>query len=136
MVAGALGLVGVVAADGSAARLEVATLTVITLAGFVAHARWPRMPAVLLATWTFVPAIVLSLRERGEGTMFLLVVALSTARPDQDDRQHSYPNTASGVAPNQCFGGGHDHRARGTESPASGQDRRTNIVHGRSSLDE
>ncbi len=77
VVAGAVGLAGVVAAYGRAARLEVATLAAVTLTGFVAHARWPRMPRVILGAWTFVPAIVLNLRERGEGTMFLLVVALS-----------------------------------------------------------
>jgi signal transduction histidine kinase len=75
-VAGAIGLVGVVAAEGTIARFEVAALTAVTLAGFVARARWPRLPAVLLAGWTFGPAIVLNLRARGEGTMFLLVVAL------------------------------------------------------------
>jgi signal transduction histidine kinase len=76
VVALAVGLAGVVAADGTAARGEVAALTAVTVAGFVARARWAAMPPVLLVAWTFGPAIVLNLRERGEGTMFLLVVAL------------------------------------------------------------
>jgi signal transduction histidine kinase len=77
LVAGGVGLIGVVAADGTSARLEVAALTAVTVAGFAAHARWRTMPPVLLAVWTFAPAVVLNLRHRGEGTMFLLVVALS-----------------------------------------------------------
>jgi len=75
-VGGAIGVAGIVAADGRGARLEVAALTVVTLAGFLARARWTGMPPALLAAWTFTPAIVLNLQERGEGTMFLLVVAL------------------------------------------------------------
>ncbi len=75
-MAGAIGVAGIIAADSPVARLEVAALTAVTLAGFVAKACWPRMPAVLLVAWTFVPAIVLSLQQRGEGTIFLLVVAL------------------------------------------------------------
>ncbi len=77
VVAGVVGLAGVVAAGGSAARFEVAVLTAVTVAGFLAHARWPGMPPALLAAWTFSPAVVLNLRMRGEGTMFLLVVSLS-----------------------------------------------------------
>ncbi|MEA2715711.1 MAG: hypothetical protein QOI99_28 [Actinomycetota bacterium] len=76
-VAGVVGLAGVVAAGGNAARVEVAALTAVTMAGFITHSRWPRMPPALLAAWTFGPAVVLNLRQRGEGTMFLLVVALS-----------------------------------------------------------
>jgi len=77
LVAAVVGVAGVIAADGNAGRLEVAALTTITLTGIAAHSRWPRMPPAVLAGWTFSPAIVLNLRERGEGTMFLLVVALS-----------------------------------------------------------
>jgi signal transduction histidine kinase len=77
IVAGVVGLVGVVAADGAAARLEVLALTVVTMAGFVARSRWHAMPVVVLAAWTFLPAVVLCLRRRGEATMFLLVVAVS-----------------------------------------------------------
>ncbi len=76
-VAGAVGLAGVVAAEGTATRLEVAALAAVTLVGFVVHARWPGMPPVVLGAWTFVPAIVLNFRVRGEATMFLLIVALS-----------------------------------------------------------
>lgn len=76
VVAGAVGLAGVVAAEGPLARLEVAVLTAVTLTGFFARSRWSRLPPVLLVIWTFGPAIVLNLRARGEGTMFLLVVAL------------------------------------------------------------
>lgn len=88
-VAGAVGVVGVVAAQGATARLEVAAMTAVTLAGFVAHGRCPRMPTALLGAWTFLPAVVLNLRQRGEGTMFLIVVALSflvLVTPDRRSR--------------------------------------------------
>jgi len=47
------------------------------------------MPPALLVAWTFTPAVVLNVRERGEGTMFLLVVALSflvLVTPDRRSR--------------------------------------------------
>ncbi len=77
LVAGVVGVAGVAAARGIDARLEVAALTAVTAGGFAAQARWPRMPPSVLAAWTFSPAVVLNLRHRGEGTMFLMVVALS-----------------------------------------------------------
>ena len=89
LVAAVVGVAGVAAADGNAARLEVVALTAVTVAGFVARARRPQMPPALLGVWTFAPAIVLNLRERGEGTMFLLVVALSfliLVTPDRRSR--------------------------------------------------
>ncbi|MFN2608907.1 MAG: sensor histidine kinase [Acidimicrobiales bacterium] len=76
LVAGAVGLADAATAGGVAARVEVAALTAVTLAGFLVAARWPGMPPALLATWTFSPAVVLNLQQRGEGTMFLLVVAV------------------------------------------------------------
>lgn len=86
VLVGAVGLAGVVAADGTGARLEVAVLSVVTMAGFLAKSRWPSLAPVLLAVWTFTPAIVLNLRQRGEGTMFLLVVALCFLVLVTDDR--------------------------------------------------
>lgn len=44
-VAAAIGVAGVVVATSTAARVEVAALTAVTTAGFLARARWPRMPA-------------------------------------------------------------------------------------------
>jgi signal transduction histidine kinase len=71
-----VGLLTIVVAGDAAARVEIAALTVVTVGGFAARAAWPRMPPLVLAVWTFTPAVVLGLQERGEGTMFLLVVAL------------------------------------------------------------
>src|SRR5437763_9381493 len=86
IVATIVGALGVLAAGDAGGRLEVAALTSVTVAGFCARAAWPGMPPVVLALWTFSPAVALSLQERGEGTMFLLVVAvcffvLETANP-------------------------------------------------------
>lgn len=76
VLAVAVGVLGLVTAPSGAARVEVAVLTAVTAAGFLVVGR-RRLPTLVLAVWTFTPAIVLALRQRGEGTMFLLVVALS-----------------------------------------------------------
>jgi signal transduction histidine kinase len=75
-LAGLIGALGCVAAPGAAARVEVAVLSAVTAVGFLVAAR-RSLPAPVLVAWTFTPAIVLALRERSEGTMFLLIVALS-----------------------------------------------------------
>jgi signal transduction histidine kinase len=77
VVAAVVGAAGVIAADGGRARVEVAVLSTALVLGLVVRNRWPSMPPALLAAWTFTPPIVLNLRHRGEGTMFLLVVAIS-----------------------------------------------------------
>src|SRR5829696_8012319 len=76
VLAAAVGVLGVVGAPDGTARAEVAALSALTVAGFVTAGR-RRLPTPLLAAWTFTPAIVLALRERSEGTMFLLVTAVS-----------------------------------------------------------
>lgn len=89
LVAAAVGVAGLIATDGAGARLEVAALTVVTIGGFLAKARWPRLPPAVLAVWTFTPAIALNLQQRDEGTMFLLVVALGffvLVTPDRGTR--------------------------------------------------
>lgn len=75
-VAAAVGLFGLVGADGMAARAEIAVMTLVTVAGFLAKARWPGLPTLILGAWTFTPALVLILQRRGEVTMFLLIVAM------------------------------------------------------------
>jgi signal transduction histidine kinase len=71
-----IGVLGLATAPGAAARVEVAVLSAVTVAAFLVAGR-RRLPTPVLALWTYTPAIVLALRQRGEGTMFLLVVALS-----------------------------------------------------------
>lgn len=68
---------GVLAAADRGARLEVVIGGAVTVAGIAAKARWARLPTSLLVLVTFAPAVVLNLRERGEGTTFLLITALS-----------------------------------------------------------
>lgn len=99
-VGAAVGVVGVAGADGDGARLEVAALVVVTLAGFVARARWSTMPPFVLAVWTFGPAIALNLQARGEVTAFLLVVALCffvVVTPDR--RTRAVAGVAAVLAP-------------------------------------
>src|SRR4051812_1368787 len=76
IVATIVGALGVLAAGDAGGRVEVAALTSVTVAGFFARAAWPGMPPLVLALWTFSPAVALGLQERGEATMFLLVVAV------------------------------------------------------------
>jgi len=90
---GAAGVVG--GRGGVAGRMEVAALSAVVIVGFLVAARH-RLPTPVLAAWTFAPPIVLALRERGEGTMFLLVVAVSYLVLVEDDRW--VRATAGGVA--------------------------------------
>ena len=87
VLTGVIGVAGVIAAEGGVGRLQVAGLTAVTVAGFFARSRWPAMPSAVLAAWTFGPAIVLNVQQRGEGTMFLLVVALFFLVLETDDRR-------------------------------------------------
>jgi signal transduction histidine kinase len=84
--AGVVGALATAGADGAAARLEVAALSAVSLAGFLAATR-RRLPTALLAGWTFVPPVVLALRERSEGTFFLLVVAVCLLVLVEPDRR-------------------------------------------------
>ncbi|MDQ1442979.1 MAG: hypothetical protein QOG97_3207 [Acidimicrobiaceae bacterium] len=93
----AVGLVGLLGASGAGGRAEVAAATVITAAGFGAKARWPRLPSLPLAIWTGVPAVVVNLRGRSEGTMFLLVVSTGLVVLTEPDRRIRMAVGAAGV---------------------------------------
>lgn len=89
-----IGVLGTTAAVGRTGRLEVAALSAVAAAGYLTAARRP-LPTPLLAGWTFAPPVVLALRDRGEGTMFLLIVALSYLVLVEHDRS---VRIAAGVA--------------------------------------
>jgi signal transduction histidine kinase len=93
----AIGFVGLLGASGAGAPAEVAAATVITVAGFEAKARWPRLPSLLVAVWTGAPAIVVNLQGRSEGTMFLLVVAASFVALTEPDRRSRLVVGVAGV---------------------------------------
>ncbi|MGI9033180.1 MAG: sensor histidine kinase, partial [Acidimicrobiales bacterium] len=58
------------------------------------------LSSVILVAWTFSPAIVLSLQERGEGTMFLLVVAVCfVVLVTPDGRTRTVAGTLAVLAP-------------------------------------
>ncbi len=88
VAAAAAALVGVLAAAGAgsaAAGLEVAALAAVSVAGYLTY-RWHRLPTAVLVAWTYAPPIVLALRERSEGTYFLLVIApcfIALVEPDR-----------------------------------------------------
>jgi signal transduction histidine kinase len=93
----AIGVISLFGASGPGAPAEVATATVLTSAGFEAKARWPRVPSLVLAAWTGVPAIVVNLRGRSEGTLFLLVVATCFVVLTEPDRRIRLAVAAAGV---------------------------------------
>ncbi|MFL6128301.1 MAG: histidine kinase [Mycobacteriales bacterium] len=81
-----VGVLGTVGADGARAGLEVAALSALSAAGFLVATR-RRLPTALLAGWTFAPPITLALRERSEGTYFLLVIAVCFVALVEPDRR-------------------------------------------------
>lgn len=87
LAAAASALVGVLGTVAEpAARVEVAALSAVPVLAYLLSLRW-RLPTALLILWTYVPAVVLLVRDRGEGATFLLIVALSFAVLSTDDRR-------------------------------------------------
>ena len=70
----------------------------VQVAAFLTKSKWPSMPTSLLAVWTFAPPLVLNLRGDGEGTMFLLIVAVSYLTLIEPDRRARLVFLAIGVA--------------------------------------
>jgi signal transduction histidine kinase len=93
----AVGLVGVLGASGGGGPAEVAVATLLTVAGFEAKARWPRLPSLVLAIWTGAPAVFINVHGRSEATMFLLVIAVSFVALTEPDRRVSLAVGAAGV---------------------------------------
>jgi len=81
-----VGVLGTLGADSAAAGLEVAALSAVSVAAFLVSRR-RRLPTAVLAAWTFTPPVVLALRERSEGTYFLLIIAVSFLVLVEPDRR-------------------------------------------------
>ena len=77
VLSAAIGVVGADVASTWPASIEILAAAGITAAGVVARDRGARVPPWLLVLWLMGPAIVLNLRARGEGTMFLLIVGMT-----------------------------------------------------------
>jgi signal transduction histidine kinase len=59
------------------ARVEAIAASVLCAGTLLARRRWPAFPIVVVVVCSFVPAIVLMRWQRIEGTMFLIVIAVS-----------------------------------------------------------
>jgi signal transduction histidine kinase len=69
-------------------RLEVAIVTLIVSAAFLARRQWPSMPTAVLVAWTFTPPFVLNLAHHAEGTLFLIVLATSYVALSEPDGRY------------------------------------------------
>ncbi|HEX6755437.1 MAG TPA: histidine kinase [Mycobacteriales bacterium] len=72
---------------GGACRLLSVAGCAVALAAYLLETRGRRLPVPLLVVWTYAPPVVLGLLECSEGTMFLLVIAVSYVVLVEDDRR-------------------------------------------------
>jgi signal transduction histidine kinase len=85
LAAAASALVGaLLVAFSEGHRVSVAAVSAAVLAGCLVGLRW-RLPTVVLLPWLYGPPVAALLQERGEGVVFLLVVALSYLVLLEDD---------------------------------------------------
>jgi signal transduction histidine kinase len=89
--------------------LEVVAMSGVVALGFIAKSVWPAIPPVLLFVWTAVPPVYLNARHAGEGTIFLLIVAVSYATLTEPDRRRRIAYGAIGVAIPLALHGAYQH---------------------------
>jgi signal transduction histidine kinase len=65
-----------VATADSGDRIEVLAGGTVTVAGMAARLRFPGLPIPALLAWTYLPVVVLLARDRNEGLMFVLLLAV------------------------------------------------------------
>ena len=97
VLAGAVGFVAILGASGARGPGVAAAATAVTVAGFEAKARWPRIPGWLLALWTAGPALAVNLTVWSEGIFFLLVVSTSFVVLTEPDRRIRFVVGAAAV---------------------------------------
>jgi signal transduction histidine kinase len=93
-----VGVVALLADHPADTSLEVVTLSAVVVLGFLAKSVWPVMPPVVLLLWTGLPPVYLNARHAGEGTMFLLILAVSYATLTEPDRRRRIAYGVVGVA--------------------------------------
>lgn len=92
----AVGVLALVAdAGGPRNRVAVAIGTAVALAAYLTVRAGRRLPVPVLIAWTYAPPIVLALLKCSEGTLFLLVIAVSMVVLVEDDPR---VRIAAGVA--------------------------------------
>jgi len=89
--------------------LEIVTLSAVVVLGFVAKAVWPALPAWALLVWTGLPPVYLNARHAGEGTMFLLIIAVSYATLTEADRRRRIAYGVAGIATPLVLHGAYGH---------------------------
>jgi signal transduction histidine kinase len=73
--------------DATRVRIEAIGASAVCAAALLARRRWPRLPTAVLVVFAFVPPALLMRWQHVEGTMFLLVVAVSyVAITETDER--------------------------------------------------
>jgi signal transduction histidine kinase len=97
IMAVAIGLIAAISEPGVWSRAAVVGVALVSAAGFATKARWPRLPGPLLAVWTFTPIIIVNLRQRGEGTLMILVVSVGLLMLTEPDRRVRWTLGAFGV---------------------------------------
>jgi signal transduction histidine kinase len=89
--------------------LEIVTLSAVVVLGFLAKAVWPGIPPWALLLWTGLPPVYLNARHAGEGTMFLLIVAVSYATLTDGDRRRRIAYGFAGVVTPLVLYGAYEH---------------------------
>ena len=80
------------------ARVEALAASLLFAAALLARRRWPPFPTVVVVVCAYVPATVLMRWQHIEGTMFLIVIALSYVAITEADERTRLAVGASGVA--------------------------------------
>jgi signal transduction histidine kinase len=91
------------------AELEIAALSLVSVLGFVAKSLRPGLPPVVVLLWTALPPVVMNVRHDGEGTMFLLIVAVSYATLIEPRRAWRIGYGVVGVATPALLHGAYEH---------------------------
>jgi signal transduction histidine kinase len=101
--------VALVADHPAGTTLEIVLLGAVVVLGFVAKALRPGIAPVVLALWTGLPPVYLTARHAGEGTMFLLIVAVSYATLTEPERRRRIAYGVVGVATPLVLHGAYEH---------------------------
>jgi signal transduction histidine kinase len=88
VIAVIIGAVSVVPVASAPVRLEVAGVSLIVSAAFLARRRWPSLPTPALVGWTFAPPLALNLVHHAEGTLFLVVLATTYVALSESDGRY------------------------------------------------
>jgi signal transduction histidine kinase len=91
------------------AEWELVALSLVSVLGFVAKSLRPGLPAVVVLLWTGLPPVLMNIRHDGEGTMFLLIVAVSYATLIERRRAWRIAYGVAGVATPALIHGAYDH---------------------------